>query len=298
MPLTTRVDPLIKELVSASLGKTVTEDGIAAYAVQTASLDALATVLEKGGEKAKLPTSLSSSLDCSKELLSSVDPGIRESAAKVMGACCSLLGAEETKQLIQTHILISTSNDTSERRHANFCAMRRILSSNVGSLLDESTLAEIKKAATGSLNDDKESVRVAGCIALGAVIGRSTDPKSSLRRSEADLLKIMNNGRETIDIHRAVAKGFCVGLLMIDQEKRVDFMGITMLDSCLQLSLNSNQRVQMAFHEVLWLALDVSTGNAGLEKYCALALFDNQRSMKSLHSKVLGRIKELSIFEG
>jgi hypothetical protein len=297
MPLTTRVDPLIKELVSASLGKTVTEDGVALFAVQTASLDALATVLEKGGEKAKLPTSLSSALDCSKELLPSADPGIRESAAKVMGACCSLLGPKETKQLLQTDILNSSSNETSEKRHGNFCAIRRILSSGVGSMLEESLIIEIKKATVGSLNDDKESVRVAGCVALGAVIGRASDPKSSLRRSEVDILKIMNNSRETIDIHRAVAKGLCVGLIIIEPENRVDFMGIALLDVCLQLALNSSPRVQLAFHEVLWLALDVSEGATGLEKYCNLAIFDNQRSMRSLHSKVLARIKELSILE-
>lgn len=296
MPLTTRVDPLIKELVSASLGKTVTEEGVAAYAVQTASLDALTTVLEKAGDKAKLPVSIASALDCSRELLSSADPGIRESAAKVIGACCSVLGADETKRLLQTEILMPA--ETAERRHANFCAIRRILSSDAGLLLDETILAKLKEATMESLNDDKESIRVAGCIALGAVIGRSADPKSSLGRSEASIMKVMNNGRETIDMHRAVAKSLCVGLLMIDQEKRVDFMGITILDGCLQLALNSSPRVQLAFHEVLWLALDVPTGSAGLEKYCGLAVFDNQRSMRSLHSKVLGRIKELTILEG
>jgi hypothetical protein len=297
MPLTTRVDPLIKELVTASLGKTATEDGVIAYAVQAASLDALTTVLEKGGDKAKLPTSLSTALDCAKELLASADLGIRESAAKVMGACCSLLGPDETKLLLKTDILMPMASETSERRHANLCAIRRILSSAVGSSLDENVLAEVKQSTVASLNHDKESVRVAGYVALGAVIGRNVDSKSSLRRSEADIMKTMNNTRETIDIHRAVAKGLCVGLLMIDREKRIDFMGITILDGCLQLALNSSSRVQVAFHEVLWLALDVPSGSAGLEKYCGIAVFDNQRSMKSLHSKVLVRIKELSILE-
>jgi hypothetical protein len=297
MPLTTRVDPLIKELVSGSLGRNVITDGIAVAAVQTATLDALATVLETGGTKAKLPASITSALDCSKELVSSADPGIRESAAKVLGACCALLGPDETKNIIRTEILNTTSSDSTEVRHGRFCAIRRVLASEVGSKLDDILVSDLKKLAVSSLSDDKDAVRQAGCVALGAAIGRAQDPKASMRKSEPDFISILNNSHETIDVHRAIARGLCVALLMVDPNKRIDFLGLSMIDRSLHMALNSNARVQLAFNDVLWLALDVEAGQAGLDKYCGLAMFENQRSIKSLHSKVLIRTKEVSILE-
>ena len=75
MPLSTRVDPLIKELVTGSLGKSAAVASAASdtngafTAVQTATLEALAAVLKEGGKKAKLPDSIRSAFDASKELL-------------------------------------------------------------------------------------------------------------------------------------------------------------------------------------------------------------------------------------
>ena len=70
------------------------------------------------------------------------------------------------------------------------------------------------------------------------------------------------------------------------------------LDACLALALQGVQRVQFAFNEVLWLALDVESGTTdGLEQYCGMTVFDNQRSMKSLHSKVLVKVKELTLLD-
>jgi len=89
MPLSTRVDPLIKELVAGSLGKNAVaagDSGGPLFAVQTASLEALAAVLKKGGNKVKLPDSIQSAFDASKELLGNEDDSVREGAAKVMGA--------------------------------------------------------------------------------------------------------------------------------------------------------------------------------------------------------------------
>jgi hypothetical protein len=45
------------------------------------------------------------------------------------------------------------------------------------------------------------------------------------------------------------------------------------------------------------LVLDVAGGQKGLDKYASKAIFDNVRSMRSVHSKVLTRIKELSILK-
>lgn len=53
MPLSTRVDPLMKELVSSALGNGAVSglESAGVVAVQTATLEALATVLKHGGKK-------------------------------------------------------------------------------------------------------------------------------------------------------------------------------------------------------------------------------------------------------
>jgi hypothetical protein len=70
-----------------------------------------------------------------------------------------------------------------------------------------------------------------------------------------------------------------------------------MMDACLNMALKSSQRVQYAYYDVLWLALNVPEGDTGLNRYCEMTIFDNQRAVKSLHSKVLSRIKGVTILE-
>lgn len=316
MPLSTRVDPLIKELVAGALGKnTDAVEGLAAAAVQTATLDALAVVLEHGGVKTKLPDCIPSALDASKKLLSSPDDGIRESAAKVVGVSCALLGAQITHDVLSIDVLNNTSSsmdpgEAATFRHGRACAIRRILASSAGAEIQPSMIDSLKKLSLSFLADDKSIVREAGFAALGAVIGRSSNPKASLRACESELIAVLRDSRESIDVHRAVARGLCVALLLLTNDDTnggaggkptsksnatVDFMGLTLIDACLEIALKSSQRVQFAFNDVLWLALSVSEGDGGLNRYCDLTVFDNQRSVKSLHSKVLTRIKDLSI---
>jgi hypothetical protein len=296
MPLSTRVDPLIKELVSGSLGKTASSEEVGASAVQTATLEALAAVLYHGGVKAKLPDSVPSALDASKELLSTVDDGIREAAAKVMGMACSLLGAEVTEQVLRDEILATNDQDSSTIRHGKACAIRRILASDIGSEIS-SVLPNLKKLVLTYLKDDKSAVREAGFVALGATLGRSPDPAAAFKANEALLLSTLQDTKDSIDMQRAVARGFSTALIMVDADKRVDTMGLTIIDACLQATLKGSQRVQYAFNDVLWLVLDVEGGQAGLDRYVGKAMFDNSQAMKSLHSKVLLRIKDLSILK-
>lgn len=296
MPLSTRVDPLIKELVSGSLGKNaISSEGLAVSAVQTATLEALATVLEKGGKKAKLPASVPAALEASKELLEGPDDGIREAAAKVMGVACSLLGTDVTIEVLQNNILGSSDvDDSSASRHGKACAIRRILVASAGSEIGSMILENLLNVSLTFLDDDKSIVREAGCVAVGAAIGRSANPESCLQANKSSLMKILGNERESMDIHRAMARGLCVALSMIEPGKRIDFIGVSILDACLKLALSGAQRVQFAYNDVLWLALDVGSGDGGLNQYSALAVFDNVRAMKSLHSKVLTRMKEAS----
>jgi hypothetical protein len=42
--------------------------------------------------------------------------------------------------------------------------------------------------------------------------------------------------------------------------------GLVLLDTSLQATLSGSQRVQFAFNDVLWLALDVEAGQEGLDR--------------------------------
>lgn len=283
MPLSTRVDPLIKELVAGA------QNPETATAVQTATLEALATVLEKGGAKAKLPTSVPSAFDAAKELLLHSDEGIQEGAAKVMGECCVLLGPETTNETLES------LND--ENPFGTLSAVRRILASSAGEAARKDIVARCSKLVSSMVADESPSVRECAFAALGTCIGRSIDPPGSLRSNEQLLISTITSKEETMEVIQSVARCLCLSLTMIEPKNRVAYMGLTMTDACLNAVLKTTQRIQQTFNDVLWLTLDVVSGEEGLNQYCGLALFDNQRAMRTLFSKVLVKIKEVTTLE-
>jgi hypothetical protein len=299
MPLSTRLDPLIKELVSGSMGKGASggDDAGAVVVVQTATLEALAVVLEKGGKKAKLPESIPSAFDASMTLTGHPDDSVRESAAKVLGASCDILGAEKTKEIVQQKILHDDGEETADIRHGRACSIRRLLSTGVGSELGESLTSDLLAAAIKYMTDEKLSVLEAGIIAVGAAVGRSADPKSALRIVEPNLLSLMGDLKQRLETHQALARCLCLALKFADIPSRVAFFGTTLLGACVKLAMSGSQRVQFAFNDVLWLALDVPRGQAGLEEYSSVAVFEDSRQMKSLYSKVLVKIKKITVLD-
>ena len=301
MPLSTRVDPLIKELVGGSLGKNaaVGESGGTIAAVQTATLEALAAVLKEGGKKAKLPDSIRSAFDAAKDLLENEDESVREGAAKVLGATVELMDPSVAEEVLQSDILVVGGDDSGTIKHGKACAIRQIFVSSVGEKLDASLKEKAVQSVLVYMNDDKGAVKEAGCVAFGAVVGRSNKPSSDLAKLESVLLEIMGNSRAPMEIHRGVAAGFCILLDLVDagDQDNVHFLGKTLVDACLQLAMSGSQRVQYAYNDVLWLTLDVANGQAGLDVYAGLGDFENVKAMKSLHAKVLTRIKEPTILK-
>lgn len=294
MPLSTRVDPLLKELVSGSLGKGGNTEAVGIVAVQAATLEALAIVLKKGGKKAKLPDSIPSALRASQELIGHTEESVREGAAKVMGAACDILGTGITAEVIEDNILTNVS-DSGEIRHGQACAIRRILSESVAMDLSDSISSQLRDLSMEFIHDDKPAVKYAGCIAIGAAVARSTDAASSLRDVESELLSIMGNSKEKLETHQAVAAGLGLALSLANVENRVDYFGLKLLNGCLKLAMSGAQRVQFAFNDVLYLALDVAEGQGGLDYYTSIAMFDEAKQMKSVYSKVLLKIKEITI---
>lgn len=298
MPLSTRVDPLIKELVSGSVGKTVTVEGPAKAAVQTATLEALAKVLEKGGAKAKLPASVPSALDASKQLvLQSNEPTIRQAAAKVMGSATTLLGVDVTRDLLQ-EVVLSDQTQEEIRLHGQACAVRRVMAAPIGKEVammvpDLQSIVENRFLA-----DANQNVREAGLAAWGALMGRATDALSRVKASESSVMPLLKDAQQSLEVHRAAAIGIATALSLWEPSVRVETLGVRLMDACLALALQGVQRVQFAFNDVLWLALDVGSGTTdGLDQYCNITVFDNQRAIKSLHSKVLAKAKSIALLD-
>ena len=296
MGLSTRVDPLIKELVNGASGKSVAENTAAASVIKTATLEALATVLRKGGSKAKADTSIPSAMETGVNLLFTADEGMREGAAKVIGEACALMGSEKTIEII-SDVILSTKSSGVESRHGKSCAIRWILVSKAGEFVDDPLLKQLQQFLSPLFESESDLVREASLTSIGAVIGRSTNPKKEFNANESVFCKIMSARSEALEISRAVARGICIALEMIETSERIDAMGLSLLNACLDTALKSSQRVQFAFNDVLWLALDGRNGDAGLERYCSVAMFENQRAMKTLFSKVLSKITKVTVFE-
>ncbi|KAL9182373.1 hypothetical protein ACHAXT_013025 [Thalassiosira profunda] len=297
MPLSTRVDPLIKELVATSLGKgsSATVETAGLVAIQTATLEALAVVLKHGGSKAKIAESIPSSLDAGKELVAHEDDGIRESAAKVISFACELLGADESNDVIQEYVLDRATNISSvslETKHGIACICRRVCSRTVGREIDRSLYESVISVVQTLMKDEKTLVKEAACAAIGAVLGSSTDVNSTLSSVEKSILKCMTD-KEELSVQQAVANGLCVTARLQPGLFRTQ-EGLPLINGALKLALSGAQRVQFSYNDFLWIALDVKNGEGGLEEYLAIAHFDSAKKMQQVHSKVLSRIKKIN----
>ena len=293
MPLSTRLDPLLKELVAGALGKgTSNADAAGVVAIQTATLEALAVVLRKGGKKAKMPESITASLDAGNELLAHGDEDVREAAAKVIGAACGILGAEKTVDFVSSEI-IGVSDRSWEQRHGTACAIRRICSASVSTELDASLISSMMELAREYMSDDKAAVKEAAYIAIGGAVARMEDPPSSLKAVEPELLKVMDNTKESVEAHQAVANGLSLLLQLVDVENRVELLGLDLLLACLDLATSRDKRVQLSYNDTLYLALEVDQGEDGINRFSTMAMFEDSKRMKSVYSKVLVKIKSV-----
>jgi len=228
MPLSTRVDPLLKELIAGLVGRS--DEQVAA--VQTATLEALAVVLHKGGRKAKLPDSVPSALRASQEVVfQHPDDGVREAASKVMGASCALLGEGTTTDMLEKILESDDGDNKAEARHGKACACHRILAASVGSKVNMELSTKLHEQITDLVmdytDDDKTAVKEAASVAQGATVGSSQDPASCLQKVDSVFIKIMKSIQEGMDIHKAVASGLCVALSLVSSsgvENKVDFL--------------------------------------------------------------------------
>jgi len=297
MPLSTRVDPLIKELVSTSLGKSssVTADTAGLVAIQTATLEALAVVLKHGGSKVKLAESVPSSLDAGKELVLHEDDGIRESAAKVVGYACELLGVDEANSAMEELVVDQASNLSScsvEVKHGIACICRRVLSRPIGANIDREIYKSITSIILTLMKDDKTMVKEAASVAIGAVLGSSGDINSTLSSLEKSIAKNMDT-KEELSVQQGAADGLSIAARLQPGIFRTH-EGLFLINSALKMAMSGSQRVQFSYNDFLWIALDVENGETGLNEYLEHAYLEEAKKMKAIFSKVLVKIKAVN----
>lgn len=294
MPLSTRVDPLIKELVTTSSGKgsSLAAEEAGMVAIQTAASEALAVVLKFGGSKVKLPESVPSSLDAAKELVAHEDEGIRESASKVLGQACQLLGKDTANETIQELVLdkgATLSKSSVDVKHGIACIIRRLFSASVGGEVDRSMYKSILVATQELMKDDSTLVRSAACAAIGAVLGSSTEINSTLASVERSISSKMDS-KEPLEVQQSIATGLCITARLQPGLFRTK-EALPLTNAALKLAMSGAQRVQFSYNDFLWVALDVENGESGLNEYLDIAHFDQVKSMKPLYSKVLAKMK-------
>jgi len=290
MPLSTRIDPLIKELVSGSRGNGANAalEAEGAIAVQTATLEALSVVLTHGGKKAKLPDSIPSALEVSKELFFHEVEGIREMSAKVFGVACALLGGETAVSTWNESIKCVSASDSDAVKHGKVSAAFRILAS--GAKVDSEVFSAMISMVKVMIKDKDLATRKAACIAIGTVAGSLVKQKNrTLKDVERIIINCMEE-KDEIEVYQSLARGLCAAVRM-DPNVFKGKEGLPILDGALKLAMGGTQRIQLAFNDFLWLALMVGNGEKGLNAYLDIASFENGRTMKNLTTKVLSRIK-------
>jgi len=297
MPLSMRVDPLIKELVATSLGNGGAVSNLESagmVVVQTATLEALAIVLKYGGKKAKLPDSIPSALSAGKEVLFHEDESVRSGAAKVIAAACDLMDIDSAANVVASeYIDIDVMDLSIEVKHGLACFCRFFLSSSVASKVGTKIIDGIKDLSVKLMKGESGIVKEMACTAAAIVLGVADDSDSCMKSMSSPLLKCMDR-KETMEVLKAVAKGLCVAV-QLKPELFTSKTSHMYLEAALANAMSGNQRVQHAYNDFLWLALHVNEGDEGLLQYTNEAMFENSRKMKSLHSKVLVRIKNVEI---
>ena len=268
MPLSTRIDPLIKELVATSTGNgsSLAAEEAGMVAIQTAASEALAIVLRHGGSKVKLPESVPSSLDAAKVLIMHEDEGIRESASKVIGQACQLLGKDTASETIQEMIIDKESGmlkASADVKHGIACIIRRLFSEHVGSEVDRSMYKRVLGITQNLMRDDSVLVRSGACSAIGAVLGSSTEIKSTVSLVEKSILSKMDS-KEALEVQQSIATGLCIAARLQPGCFRTDH-ALSLTNGALKLAMSGAQRVQFSYNDFLWIALDVENGDAGLE---------------------------------
>uniref|UniRef100_A0A0E0KIC6 TOG domain-containing protein n=1 Tax=Oryza punctata TaxID=4537 RepID=A0A0E0KIC6_ORYPU len=158
--LSRRVDPLVSDLLS------MLQSGD--DAVKESVLSALKGVVRHAG-KSVSPVVRSRGCDLLKDLLQADADDVRSSAAKAIGTLCQYMEDNETSDLVQTLLNMSTLPDWCTRHGAllTFCSISMHCSSKLCRPMSFPSIVDLLK---DSLKDDKFPVREASTKTLGRLL--------------------------------------------------------------------------------------------------------------------------------
>ena len=184
------------------------------------------------------------------------------------------------------------SSSSLETKHGIACICRRFFSRSVGKKIDRSIYKSASSIIETLTKDEKTAmVKESACMAIGSILGSSTEIKSTISLLEKSIIKCMDT-KEELDVQQAVAKGLSITARLQPGIFRTQD-GLNLINSGLKLAMSGAQRVQFSYNGFLWIALDVKGGDSGLEEYLSIAHFDNAKKMQAIYSKVLVKIKRV-----
>lgn len=184
----------------------------------------------------------------------------------VIGYSCELLGKDATNDTIRELIVdlgSSVMKSTVDAKHGVACIIRRVFSSAVGKEVDRSIYKSVLSTTQELMKDDSTLVRSAACAAVGAVLGSSTEIKTTMSLVEKSILNKMDT-KEALEVQQSVANGLCITARLQHGLFRTK-EALSLTNAALKLAMSGAQRVQFAYNDFLWIALDVQSGNEGLE---------------------------------
>jgi len=175
------------------------------------------------------------------------------------------------------------------------CICRRVFSRSIGQEIDRTIYSSVSSTILTLMKDDKTMVKEAACVAIGAVLGSSTEVESTLSLVEKNMVACMDT-KEELAVQQAIANGLCITARLQPGLFRTQ-EGLVLINSALKMAMSGAQRVQFSYNDFLWIALEVQNSESGLEEYLGLAHFDSAKKMQAIYSKVLVKIKDVNVDE-
>jgi len=305
MPLSTRVDPLITELVGLSMPGEV--------AVRTAAFEALAVVVMMGGKKVKKPEIIEACVESSASVLGDSDQGLRDSAAKALGACYSVKSEADCIEFIQDKIESrifdnagkDEQNETYETAAGYVSALRRVVDAAAGmGGLERDLMVNLKaKVVDVSAKWSRSHVRESCGGLVGSLINAGgQELLEDLAGVVVGLMEGEKAGNNS-EINKAVCAGCTFAAIKRGEgvEGECIFIsknGAPIVKQAIKLALTGNSRVQQYANVFLKHAFGVDEkdsekkkGKEMLDRYGKLVSVDDSKKARELFAKVFSKIK-------
>merc|ERR1712043_32544 len=178
-------------------------------------------------------------------------------------------------------------------RHGIACGCHRILTSTVGKKIGFDIHYKLSTLVEKLIFDDNDSVKEASCVAIGAVLGTCSNTENLLRKLQTTIIKCMEKNQST-EVITSIANGLCIAVYMnsniFEGQK-----GLPIINVSLKHAMHGPRNIRLIFNNFLWLALKVKDSSSGLEKYTEYATIENAKTMRSIYSNVLIRMKEVIV---